>query len=323
MALWFLITLWGGPASAQQPQPVPILRNQPAWAQGVSPQQQKAASALLEEGNGLLKEFMYTQAEPKYVEALKIWKHPALYYNLSLTLRNLGRPPAEAYEYAVVSTQYGEAPLGEDRYKDALSYIASVKKENALVSISCGHDIEARLERGDQLVPINCQRFERLLLPGSYIVSASSDGVPIPATKLMLAAGERFRYQLGTESQRRWAAWKPWMVLGSGVALAVGGRFIHVKARDEFQAFDAGIDACGGCVPGPEQSSTRARARTLQTAAIGTYAVGGAAFVTGLALLYANRLKPELRLTPLQDKALSVVPVAGADENGFLASYRF
>ncbi|WP_245768821.1 hypothetical protein [Stigmatella aurantiaca] len=311
---------WAVTAFAQQP--APALREQAAWAQGVSPEQRKAAAELLEQGNRLLKDSIFTEAEKKYVEALKYWKHPAIYYNLALALLNLDRP-SEVYEYMVASTRYAEGPLGEERFKHALKYIERVEKENARVSLSCTNGTRVTLKREDQLLPIHCERFERLLRPGSYTLIATQNGTPVPDTALVLAPGEHIRYRLGIESRRRWAAWMPWAVLGSGVAVAVGGRLIHMKARDEFQAFDSGVDACGGCVPGSELSGIRTRARTLQAVSMGTYAVGGAAFATGMVLLYVNRLQPQMQLIPLQGNALTVVPVAAAGESGLLASYRF
>ncbi|WP_225411536.1 hypothetical protein [Stigmatella hybrida] len=320
LVLLLCTSLWAVPALAQKP--APSLSNRPAWAQNVSPAQQKAAAELLEQGNNLLKDSIFIEAEKKYVEALKHWKHPAIYYNLALALLNLDRP-AEVYEYMVASTQYGDAPLGEERFKHARRYIERVEKENARVSISCASGANAALKREEQFLPINCERFNRLLRPGAYTISLTQDGTPVPDAALVLAPGEQVRYRLGIESRRRWAAWTPWAVLGSGVAVAVGGRLIHVKARDEFQAFDSGVDACGGCVPDSTLTGIRTRARTLQAVAVGTYAVGGAAVVTGMALLYVNRLQPQLQLTALEEKALTVVPVAAAGENGLLMSYRF
>jgi hypothetical protein len=320
LALLFCTALWAVPALAQKP--APSLTSRPAWAQDVSPAQQKAASELLEQGNNLLKDSIFVEAEKKYAEALKHWKHPAIYYNLALALLNLDRP-SEVYEYMVASIRYGEAPLGEERFKHALKYIERVERENARLSISCANGARAALKREEQVLPINCERFERLLRPGSYTLSATQHGNPVPDISLALAPGEQARYRLGIGFQRRWPAWTPWAVLGSGVAVAVGGRLIHMKSRDEFQAFDSGVDACGGCVPDSKLLDTRARARTLQAVAVGTYAVGGAAFATGLALLYVNRLQPRAQLTPLQGKALTVVPVAAAGESGLLASYRF
>jgi hypothetical protein len=325
----FLCVLLGA-ASAWAQKPAPTLSNRPAWAQNVSPAQQKVASELLEQGNNLLKDSIFVEAEKKYVEALKHWKHPAIYYNLALALLNLDRP-AEVYEYMVASTRYGEAPLGEERFKHALRYIERTEQQSAWAHITCDSETTATLKRDGELMPIRCERFERMLRPGTYTISALREGEPVPDTSLTLAAGERANYRLEVGDGRRWAAWKPWAVLGAGAAVAVGGRFIHVKARDEYRAFDEGVFRCNaasadgreGCELSPELKSTRSRADTLQWAALGTFAVGGAALITGGLMLYANKLHPQTHLIPLPAKGVSVTPLVGKDGSGVQASLRF
>ncbi|SET95924.1 hypothetical protein [Stigmatella erecta] len=328
LVLLLCTSLWAVPALAQKP--APSLSNRPAWAQNVSPEQQKAAAELLEQGNNLLKDSIFIEAEKKYVEALKHWKHPAIYYNLALALLNLARP-AEVYEYMVASTQYGEAPLGEERFKHARRYIEHVEKESAWANITCASSITATLKRDGELLPLHCERFERMLRPGAYTISAFREGNPVPDTVLTLAAGERAHYRLEVEDGRRWAAWKPWTVLGAGVAMAVGGRIIHMNARDEYRAFDEGVLRCNaqnedlrqGCAVSPELGSVRSKANTLQWVAMGAFAAGGAALITGGVMLYKNRLHPQTQLVPLQGKRLSVAPVMGKGERGVSASLQF
>lgn len=328
LVLLLCTSLWTAPALAQKP--APSLSNRPAWAQNVSPSQQKAAAELLEQGNNLLKDSIFIEAEKKYVEALKHWKHPAIYYNLALALLNLDRP-AEVYEYMVASTRYGEAPLGEERFKHARRYIERIEKESAWANITCDSETTATLKRDGELMPIPCERFERMLRPGTYTISASRNGDPVPDASLTLAAGERANYRLEVGDGRRWAAWKPWAVLGAGAAVAVGGRLIHMKARDEYRAFDEGVFRCNalsadgrqGCELSSELRATRSRANTLQWAALGTFAAGGAALITGGLMLYANKLHPQTHLVPLPAKGVSVTPVVGKDENGIQASLQF
>ncbi|MDC0712660.1 hypothetical protein POL68_29625 [Stigmatella sp. ncwal1] len=322
------VSLWTVPVWAQKP--APSLASRPAWAQNVTPAQQKVASDLLEQGNSLLKDSVFVEAEKKYVEALKHWKHPAIYYNLALALLNLDRP-SEVYEYMVASTKYGEAPLGEERFKHARKYIERIEKESAWVNITCASDTTATLKRDGELTPINCAQFEQMLRPGSYTISSFDNGEPVPDTTLTLAAGERANYRLEIGSGRRWSAWKPWAVVGAGVALAVGGRLVHTKARDEYKAFDDEVSRCftakdngnRSCEVSSELGSMRRRADTLQRVAVGTFVVGGAALITGGLMLYVNRAYPQTSLILLQDKKLSVAPVVKRGENGILASLQF
>jgi hypothetical protein len=62
------------------------------WAKGVSQDQQRAAIALFEAGNGLLKESIFLKAVENYRKALALWDHPGIHYNLALALLNSTSP---------------------------------------------------------------------------------------------------------------------------------------------------------------------------------------------------------------------------------------
>jgi hypothetical protein len=113
--------------------------------------------------------------------------------------------------------------------------------------------------------------------------------------------------------------------------VAAGGGLLHLQARNSFDSFDAGILSCGGCEPEPALNSKRTRGDSLQKVAVGTYAAGGAALVTGMVLLYINRAQP-YRVTPDEieqgvratpEQAVSVVPLVGGGASGALATFKF
>lgn len=316
-----LLVLSAPPAAAQQPGPVASLKHEPAWTRNVSLEQQQAAVVPFEQGNKLLKESLFIEAAKKYRESLQHWDHPATHYNLALAMMNLDKPD-EVYALMIVSIAHGQAPLGADRYQHARRYIERMEHDYARMKLSCQADTSVTLKSEVQHLPVSCQRFERLLRPGPYLLSATHKGYQLPDVKLTLAPGQKLGYRLEVEDQRRWAAWKPWAVMGAGAALAVGGRLIHLKARDDFRAFDAKVNELGGWMPPEGLVDTRPRARNLQRLAVGSYAVGGAAVVTGLVLLYANRLQPRLHPVPMADNELTFAPVVG-DETGVQAQLQF
>lgn len=315
-----LLMLCALPAWAQKP--VPSLGHEPVWEKNVPRARQEAAVAPFEEGNRLLKESLFKEAEKKYREALHLWEHPATYYNLALVLQNLDRP-SEVYEYMVASIVHGAAPLGEERFKHAQKYIERMEHENARVKLACESDTSVTLKSEWQHLPVSCTRFERLLRPGAYLLSTTYDGYQVPDMPITLAAGQQMDSRLEVQSQRRWAAWKPWAVVGAGVVLAAGGRMIHLQARNELRAFDAQINDLGGWMPPSGLEDTRPHAKNLQRVAIGSYALGGAAVITGLSLVYANRLQPRLTLIPLRGSTWTVTPVVGSGETGVQASLPF
>ena len=316
-----LLALGAPPAAAQQPGPVATLKHAPAWAKDVPLERQQAAVVPFEQGNTRLKESLFMEAAKKYRESLQHWDHPATYYNLALAMMNLDKPD-EVYALMTVSIAHGQAPLGADRYQHARKYIERMEHEHTRVKLTCEPGTSATLKSEVQHLPVPCERFERLLRPGPYLLSATHEGYQLPDLKLSLQPGQKLDYRLEVEDQRRWAAWKPWAVMGAGAALAVGGRLLHLKARDEFRAFDAKVNELGGWMPPEGLVDTRPRARNLQRLAVGSYAVGGAAAITGLALLYANRLQPRPHLVPVGGSELTVTPVVG-NETGVQAQLQF
>src|SRR6187402_414928 len=78
-----------------------------SWSQGVSAEDRRAARALLRESARLYMVPLYAKAAEQYTAALRKWKHPAIYYNLALTQRNLGKE-SDARENLERALQYGE-----------------------------------------------------------------------------------------------------------------------------------------------------------------------------------------------------------------------
>jgi hypothetical protein len=125
------------------------------------------------------------------------------------------------------------------------------------------------------------------------------------------------------ESSRRWAGWKPWAVVGAGVAVGMAGAVAHWRSAANFDAFDArfgelpcgrAADAIGeGCKSGQvplEAARTLDRARLQQRVAVGAYVAGGAVLATGLALVTLNRPRiKDATLEPLVSPSMMGVEV--------------
>ena len=91
------------------------------WTEGVPKDAQANALSLFKRGNALLEDRKFEAAMPLFTEALESWKHPAIYFSLVVCEVNLAKP-LEAYEHVKASLAYGEAPLGEEIYGQALTY---------------------------------------------------------------------------------------------------------------------------------------------------------------------------------------------------------
>lgn len=301
------------------------------WARGVSPENQKAAQELFRAGNVRLKESVFLEAIGKYREALALWDHPAIHYNLALALLNLDQP-LEVREHLEAAMRYGVAPLDAEKLEHARAYKNLVEKQLARVEVSCDVPGASVVMDGRPLFTAP-GRFEGWVRAGPHTLVATREGYLPNNLSRSLPAGETTRIELQlftaedlTQYRRRWSAWKPWAVVGAGVAVAAGGGLLHAQARESYREFDAGVMACGGCVPDAGLADNRSRGDTLQTLAIGGYAVGGAALVTGVVLVYMNRLQPyqvDTPGAPPPEQSITVAPVVGGGTQGVWATFRF
>jgi hypothetical protein len=301
------------------------------WAKGVPKERQTEALELFRVGNGLLKESIFVEAATQYRKALALWDHPAIHYNLALALLNLDQP-LEVHEHLLSAMRFGAAPLDTEKYEHARSYLLLVEKQLARVEITCQEPGAAVVMDGRPLFTAP-GRYEGMVRAGPHTIVATKEGYLTSDMSRALPPGEKSTIDLKlfssedlTEYRRRWSAWKPWVVVGAGVALAAGGGLLHLQARDSFRQFDLGVEACGGCVPDTGLADTRVRGDTMQTLAIGGYAVGGAALVTGAVLVYMNRLQP-YRVNPVDtaksEQPVSIMPLLGGESKGVQATFRF
>ncbi len=299
------------------------------WAKGVSEQQQRAAIALFEAGNGLLKESIFLKAVENYRKALALWDHPGIHYNLALALLNLDQP-IEVHEHLVAAMAYGPGPLENEKFEYARNYKTLIEKQLAQVEITCDSPGAIVTMDGKKLFEAP-GRYSGLVRPGAHSIIGTREGyVPSDMSRTILP-GETTKVELKLytsedliQYKRRWPAANPWLVVGAGVAVAAGSGWMHMQARDNLATFDRGIISCGGCLLTPSLADTLNRGKTLQGVAIGGYALGGAALLTGAVLVYLNQPEP-YRVDP-KDKQLEVVgisPLLGGETRGVQALFRF
>jgi tetratricopeptide (TPR) repeat protein len=330
MVALVLVCLRATPAEAQQSELGGGGAQERPWAKGVPPEKQSAALALFREGNFLLKNSLFPRAEEKYLEALKLWDHPAIHYNMALALLNLNKP-LELHHHLTEAMRYGEAPLDRDKFERASAFRKLIEQQLSRVEITCD-DPGATVTMDGQVLFTAPGRYEGLVRPGKHSVVATKEGfLPRDMTPTLLP-GEKTSLALKlytpealTRYRRQWSAWKPWAVVGAGAAMSLAGGALHMQARGSFEDFDIRIAECGGCVPAPEVTDLRTRGTSMQQLAFGAYAVGGAALVTGAVLAFINRpqayqINPDEAASP---QSTSVTPLLGRGEGGILATFRF
>ncbi|WP_224372455.1 PEGA domain-containing protein [Hyalangium versicolor] len=326
-----LVALGATPALAQQqPQQQKPAEERP-WAKGVPPEKQKAALELFRTGNTLLKESVFVQAAEKYRQALALWDHPAIHYNLALALLNLDQP-TEVYEHLVAAMRYGVAPLDVEKMEHARAYKNLIERQLAQLEVSCD-DPGATVSLDGAVLFSAPGRYEGRVRPGSHTFVVLKDGHSPTTLTRTLHADEKTSLALKlysdddlTRYRRHWSAWKPWALTGAGVAVALAGGVLHMQARKSYEDFDTRIAECGGCVPTPDVTEMRSKGDSNQQLAVGAYAVGGAAAVTGLVLAFINRpqayrISPDEAQSPQQ--GVSIAPVVSGSEGGIQATFRF
>jgi len=268
------------------------------WNRGVPTERRAAARQVFLEGNRLFKIPLFAQAVEKYDEALGQWQHPAFYFNLALAQLNLGQD-LEARESLERALKYGAEPLGVDRFKEAQKQLGELQGHLGRIRVSCPTDgAEVTLDGrplftgpGRQEVWVKPQAHEVAAKRADY-ASRSSHVTVAPGTVKALDLPLRKLIE-----DRPWALWKPWAVVGSGVAIAAAGGVLHAISARNFDAYDAGFVklpcATSGCtqqdLDQTHLGATLRRARLEQDVAVGGYIAGGAVIAAGIALVYMNR----------------------------------
>lgn len=302
------------------------------WAKGIAPSVQKQALEIFRLGNAALKESQWRIAADRYREALALWEHPAINYNLALALLQLDQP-IETHRRLEAALKYGPAPLDSDKFEQAQRYKALVDKQVARVVLRCDVDGAVVKLNGTQVF-VGPGSHQAMVRAGPITVVAAKEGFLTNEQSPTLLGGETRTIDLSltaaeqaVEYRRLFPAWIPFAVLGVGAAIAAGGVGLHLSARNQFAAYDRGIQGCvdsltGGCVPPLDLAAMKTQGQGQQAGAMVLYGVGGAAIATGAVLLYINRPQP-YRADVKVESAVFLVPTIGPDGAGAMLLSRF
>jgi len=312
--------------------------DQRPWAKGVSPDQQRTALSLFNEGNQLLRESIFPKAVEKYKEALAHWDHPAIHYNLALALVNLDKP-VEMHASLVRAMAFGAPPLGEDKFARAKDFKLLVEKQLANVEYTVSVAGAKLIFDGEEVLT-GPGTWSALVRAGEHQVAARAAGYVPTQLNPKLGGGETSRLELKlftdaelTREKRKMPVWVPYSVLGAGVVIAGVGALLHTSAKSSFEDYDKAVRECaaadptGGCsMRTPTVLDLKSSAETSQTMAFTAYALGGIAVATGVALVVINR-PSAYRIDPFAEDAkangVAWTPLLGPDLAGLSAAGRF
>jgi hypothetical protein len=224
--------------------------------------------------------------------------------------------------------RYQAAPLGADVFAEAQNYQGLLAGLVANVEVSCSEP--ATLSVDGEAVTCPGKRAFRLK-PGRHTVAASQPGFISLSRLETLVPGDNpeiavklLSVEKATETHTRWATWKPWVVTGSGLALAAVGIGIEFQALSYRSEYAAAVrDQCSkACQPSALPTATQDKDdkwRNFHVAGVSTIAIGGAVLATGVTLLVLNRPRTRLRLREQSRVAVGLDVV----NHGIMASGSF
>jgi len=292
-----------GPAPAKAP-----------WAEGVSDENKAQAKTQLDAGNALLLEKKYVEALGRYTAAVGYWDHPAIRFNMVRCLIQLGRN-LEAYESLEKALAYGASPLEDTVYNEALGYQKLLASQVGDVSVTCDQG-GVTLTLDGQLLGTCPAQITRRVLAGQTQVVGGKQGL-CPETAEPVVASDTPRevevhldpLAKGAHIERRWAQWVPYSVLFSGLGVFGAGVLFQYLGSQQMKEYDKWVDerCTGNCQPDElaDVAGIQDSARLKSGIGVTMMAAGGAAMLTGAAMLYLNRGRTVYRET------LQIAPVSG------------
>lgn len=264
------------------------------WSVGVTDAKKAEANRLLERGNALFLEKKYSDALAAYRSAVAAWDHPAIRFNIVRCLIQLDRP-VEAAENLETALRYGAAPLEDAVYTEAVAYDKLLKKQVATVSIACKQPGVTISLDGQQIATCPATT-SRQLTPGRHQLLGTGEGLLAKATEVVLAGGDTQAVEVtlipiprasttgvGARTLGRAALY------GGGGLLAISGGLGLWAWRSYRAPFpqhctespDGGRPTCD-----PSGADRLDRARLIGNVATVTGAVGVAAAITGVIVLW-------------------------------------
>ncbi len=298
------------------PPPAPVGPPKP-WAVGVPQDVQDKATALYEEGNTLFAQQAHAPALEKYKQALALWDHPLIRFNMAVTEIRLERI-LEAADDLEKSLRFGDEPFkqkSDTLYQQALDYQALVKGRVGYVEASCDQAGAHVFFDGKPWFDAPGKKKMRVLA-GEHAITAEKDKFLTRSQKIVVTGGATASQDIklvpldtAVVLKYRYRRWIPWTVTGLGVALAAGGVGVWFLGKSEMNQFQADytVQCANGCEPGLTDPAHRSLANERDSAelkgkiGIGMAGAGGAVMATGIVLAIMNRgerVLPNLEVAP-------------------------
>jgi hypothetical protein len=302
------------------------------WSKGVPEDHQKQANERFVAANGLLDESSFREAAAAFGEALKLWDHPSIHYNLALVLDILNDPIAMR-EHLVAAMRFGMDPLGEVRWKYATRMLQKLEQQVASIDITC--NVQGAVIKLDHQEKFRGPgHYQGYVLPGDHVIEGDRLGFdPIEQHRTLLPGKptkvvvQFYTDEQLTEKHSRWPFWIPVTVTAGGAALLGVGGLLLAHSNSKLSQFDSQIntraDCTSGCTPTGDLADLRSTGNHYKTAAAITFSAGGAAFAGGVIMMILD-IPSSKRLTPEEyERKLQLQPSFGSGYAGMAGTAHF
>lgn len=294
------------------------------WETGVSKDNRDKANQVFSEANALFAQQAHGPALEKYKEAIALWDHPLIRYNMAVSLIRLDRF-LDAAESLDAALRFGEAPFTPEHYQQALDYQKLVNRQVGNVEASCDQaGVQILL---DSKPWFQCPGSKKVrVLSGEHVILGEKKEYATKSRHVIVAGGGTASAKLELESfdsvvkyEYPSPRWLPWTVTGTGVAIALGGLGFWFAGRNQMDKFEA--DFAMMCPTGcqadlsdqPLLADARDSAQLKGKIAVSMMIAGGAVTVGGVVWAIMNRPK---RVLPVE-----VSPTDGGMTVSFLGNF--
>lgn len=268
---------------------------------------QREARALFAQANQRFEQNDFVGAVALYEDALARWDRPVIRFNLAVALIELDRS-REAFTHLERALGPGHEELGP-RVVEARNYLRLVRRR--LSTLVLHHDAATACEIDGAPAPGPGRPL--VLEPGSHTLVAHKPGFETWSRPIVLEPGATREVTVvldrpRTRLVRRWDSSRPWLVAGGGAALALAGGASLALGNAGMATANAELRArcVAPCAGVPTDIARQVDdARLAQRLGAVGLAVGGAAILSGLVLVYLNqpRVAPALDVPPVAVEA--------------------
>ncbi|HWO18045.1 MAG TPA: hypothetical protein VNO30_04695 [Kofleriaceae bacterium] len=295
------------------------------WYRQVPADVRQRAQALFAQAIDKHQQLLRGDAAELYEQALALWDNPDIQWNLALVLEDLGQY-LRAYQQLESALRWGAA-LGPDLLRQVADRMQVLETQRLARIETCLEEPAAVITLDGKPWLPRAGRRSAVVLPGEHYLAARKSGY-LPVTRpVYVKAGQQARVSLLMDEDRlvetrRWTAWKPWAVIGAGVAVAAVGAGLEQRALAHRQAAADALARCQEIACDAMRSDLYDRAGVEHGLAIGTIAAGGAVVVVGLVQAWLNQPRAH-RIEARPPSRIELTPILSLHQAELSALVRF